>query len=405
MTTAGESAQGETLLLARANGAARGYDAVNRKTGAGFNIFEIAHIETDEVAICRVIYELLDPSGRHGHGASFLRLFFSEVLRIDVSDAELAAVRVYREYVIAGNRRIDLAIETPARFIPIEVKIYAGEQERQCSDYLRLAKNSNLYYLTVFGDPPSEYSVAKEERDNVACISFERDIAQWLDSCVRLPEILKLAPIREVLLQLISAIMKITNQMGGELQMEIAELVRNQFDDAQNISSALQYVKADVMARVFMDIEKHVGDRLRKISRDDYGIAAAKYYDRQTGLGCGLWYAIPDTKHFLAFEVADFLYFGVPAGRLDEQGRYEKLAPSDEDKRFVRETLDPFGNDNATQWWYWYDHLPDNSERINFRTCDGAYRQLLDESGRRELMERVCARVDECIDGIGKRKG
>jgi hypothetical protein len=41
------------------------------------------------------------------------------------------------EYIIDGNRRIDLYIETISHKIPIEVKIHAGDQDKQCFDYYK----------------------------------------------------------------------------------------------------------------------------------------------------------------------------------------------------------------------------------------------------------------------------
>ena len=57
-----------------------------------------------------------------------------------MSADELATARVYREYMIDENRRIDLVIETNRKFIPIEVKIFATDQPEQCFDYYQEAK-------------------------------------------------------------------------------------------------------------------------------------------------------------------------------------------------------------------------------------------------------------------------
>ena len=73
-------------------------------------------------------------------------------------DSLLTHTIIIKEYVIDKERRIDLVIQNVDFFIPMEVKIYAGEQEGQCFAYFAKAKNSKLVYLTRFGDQPSLYS-------------------------------------------------------------------------------------------------------------------------------------------------------------------------------------------------------------------------------------------------------
>lgn len=199
------------LLLQEISAISKKYELLNQKTGGYFNIFNIANITTDEVKICRVLYELISPKGRHYQGSTYLNSFIKFVLNIDIPEKELSSARVFREYVIDEKRRIDLVIETSERFIPIEVKIYAGDQEYQCFDYAKKAKNSKVYYLTRFGDNPSEYSakgLTKTDHgyEEVITISFAYDILGWLEICVSQKETLKIASIREVILQLMAVI-------------------------------------------------------------------------------------------------------------------------------------------------------------------------------------------------------
>ena len=100
---------------------------------------------------------------RHGYGILFLKSFMHDLLKEDsVSDLSLAHTDVVKEFVIDHERRIDIVIQNPCFFIPIEVKIYAGEQEGQCYDYYQYARNAKMVYLTRFGDVPSEYSRKKK---------------------------------------------------------------------------------------------------------------------------------------------------------------------------------------------------------------------------------------------------
>ena len=48
------------------------------KNGDDFNIFKITGIQSDEVKICRVLAEIIDPMGSHNKGVFFLRLFMKQ---------------------------------------------------------------------------------------------------------------------------------------------------------------------------------------------------------------------------------------------------------------------------------------------------------------------------------------
>ena len=137
-----------------------------------FNIFDICGISYDEVKVCRFLFELLNPKGRHLQGIKYLKLFFKEVLKYKVlpTDDELRNAIVMREEYITNERRIDISIllnmNNIRYYIPVEVKIYAGDQEDQCYDYYQhsLKMNENdteksfVYYLTPYGKYPSLYS-------------------------------------------------------------------------------------------------------------------------------------------------------------------------------------------------------------------------------------------------------
>lgn len=143
-----------------------------------FNVFEVLSVQYKEVIMCRMLKELLDPNGKHGNGNKFLKLFFKVINESSgeiVSDEDLDKsyksneIVVDCEHEIDDNRRIDILIMVGARYIPIEVKIYAGEQQNQVQDYLNYCNKmqkqdgSNdkivLLYLTLDGHNPSAYSV------------------------------------------------------------------------------------------------------------------------------------------------------------------------------------------------------------------------------------------------------
>ena len=112
----------------------------------------------------RSLSDLLNPEGAHGCGTLFLKSFLEKVLnKRQLNDTSLSHTDIIKEIVIDSERRIDIVIKNTCFFIPIEVKIYASEQNGQCYDYYEYAKtvdsNASIVYLTLFGNMPSLYRI------------------------------------------------------------------------------------------------------------------------------------------------------------------------------------------------------------------------------------------------------
>lgn len=254
----------EQALLDAIGSITRKYDLLNARTGGNFNVFSIAGISTKERAICKVICELLSPVGSHAQGSVYLDLFTKRVLGVTLSKDELSNAQVHWEYPTDDSRYIDIVIQTPLRFIPIEVKVYASDQPRQCFDYYQEAKrhmqNPALYYLTRFGDPPSDHS-ANGLTKEIRLISFAEDILDWLELCVKESGTLKIGPIREVLLQFMSAIRQFTNQVEEDVEMEITELLMSSSENMKNaiaIKNSISSARAALLGKLFAAIEERV---------------------------------------------------------------------------------------------------------------------------------------------------
>lgn len=258
------------LLLKDISAVSRKYEFIHQKTGANFNILDIVNIACDEVAICKIIYELINPRGSHCQGSLYLKLFFEHVLDLKFSESDYKELNVFREYVLTDCRRIDLLIENSNRSIPIEVKINAGDQEKQCYDYYRQkARNSKLFYLTLNGIKPSLasaeglkpiYNDNKEiiAYEEVAQISFDNEIITWLNRCIEQQETIRIAPIREVLLQFLAVVRRLTNRMEEGKEMEIMENILSSSEylkGAIEIEKALSMVKTKIMKDFFSEIK------------------------------------------------------------------------------------------------------------------------------------------------------
>lgn len=105
-----------------------------------YNIFKVLEMESKEVLMCRVLTDFLNPAGAHNKGTKYLRIFLTDILELDEAETICHTAHVLKEYPITQERRIDIAILAEDTFLPIEVKIHAGEQKAQCYDYYHFAE-------------------------------------------------------------------------------------------------------------------------------------------------------------------------------------------------------------------------------------------------------------------------
>ena len=146
-----------------------------------FTVFSALRNETDEEKThTTFLYEILRPDGLHGMKDVFLKDFFKTVLKIKKYPQN---VNVIQECFIDSHDDIygrpDICIETDSARYPIEIKIYADDQDKQIERYYKFAKKksemSQVYYLTLNGRSPSEKSLGDLKEDKIICISFAED--------------------------------------------------------------------------------------------------------------------------------------------------------------------------------------------------------------------------------------
>ena len=221
-----------------------------REQKEGFNIFSVLRNESDEVNLHTVfLFELLYPAGSHGMGSSFLKHFFR--LNGVPQPTNETSLIVKREKRSAFGQ-IDIRIESWPHILIIENKINAGDGEKQLERYFDDAKsrgfreeNIHLRYLTLHGDDPSRESLGRlEVGKEVTCISYVRDVLDWLAECIR--DAALCPPLRETLLQYRNLINKLTgNSMSEEKINEIAELLAEENNAilAKNIIDVWPHLK------------------------------------------------------------------------------------------------------------------------------------------------------------------
>lgn len=247
-----------------------------------YNLFRTLEISGKEVLMCRFLADLLNPEGDHGCGILFLKTFLEEVLQEKrMSDSLLAHTIITKEYVIDKERRIDLVIRNADFFIPMEVKIYAGEQEGQCFDYFERAKNSKMVYLTRFGNQPSPYSRRQRSGNGILplsqiqCISWSKDVCDWLERRLgNLPQ-----PIEEAVLQYLDAIHSISDGRKRKIMektMDVLYESPDYFAAGLEIEQSMKQAKLRLIRLLFDDFKEAMEPLTKK-----YGLELetdAKYY-------------------------------------------------------------------------------------------------------------------------------
>jgi len=212
----------------------KSYKVLAQSSGENFNIFSILNMETDEnLTHSAFIAELLNKNGRHGYDNRFIKLF-CEYFDINNSEFNIKNYKVVTEHPIGpisvnydSGGRIDIFLQDDmGNTIMIENKVYAGEQNKQLIRYHNDYPAGKLFFLTLSGDS-STCKEAKKINNLYTVISYQNDIINWLDQCRR--EAIETPMLREVILQYIHLLRKLTNQnTNREMSKEIVNIVLGQ---------------------------------------------------------------------------------------------------------------------------------------------------------------------------------
>lgn len=405
------------------------YTLVYQKTGAYFNIFDIAGISSDEVVICKLIHELLDSGGSHCQGDAFLRLFVRDVLKLDFSELDYLTARVHKELYVKG-RRIDLCIISQNYTIPIEVKIYAGDQDAQCFDYEKTRQNADLYYLTLDGRLPGDNSAAglKPVLENgevvgyegLSLLSFGGDMVNWVNGCLALPDTIKIAPIREVLLQFRDVLNKLTGQTEGGAKMEIVNTLISSADNlrsAVEISNALPDAKASVMLGLFRELKRLFEQSNRKVYNYDEDVVK-RYYSSRHQLCPGFFVEIKKLGDNLAaalcIEAEWSLFFSFVFTEADKNGESCEYIEVERVKSDFPEAYADFvgavsgaaGAGESTEYAIYWDYLLDGKGRqLDFKTFSPPCVDLADNCAEQaqqmfDKLNGLISTVEQKISGL-----
>ena len=395
-----------------------------------YNIFNVLEISAKEVIMCRFLADLLNPEGQHKCGILFLKSFLQDVLKeYRMSDTLLAHTDVIKEYVIDNGRRIDIVIQNAYFLIPIEVKIYADEQEGQCYDYYENAKNAPIVYLTRFGDTPSEYSRRKKDGtdilslDNIRCISWTDDIYNWLTGLlVQLEE-----PIKSIVMQYIDVIHTVADERDKkamEKSLEVLYESPEYFRAGIEIEKAMKTAKLNLIRFVFDDFKEEM-----KTVASKYGLELEKdanyyvyddecnekFYDGSSTTYPGLNYIVKNAKFhkksiqmWFRIEVEYNLYAGIalfdtkaePKDEFSTGNEVEEIT-----EQMIEQIAQYLDRDIITpaNWWVtwcypngkrqdaYYDDVPD------FKHMNLCAINLVDKKKRKEFVENAVRTFEDHI--------
>jgi len=235
------------------------YEKIAKITGENFNVFRILKMDRKEVRMhSALIADLLNPSGSHGCGDIFLRIFIEQqkrrnseeyatfikkletfVVEDSIASAELGIGLKNEEETEGG--RIDIIIKDNYQHsIIIENKIDARDQSKQLLRYNNYDKNAPIFYLTLDGHKPESDSVGDlKEKEDYVCISYKDDILIWLEQCKG--KAVNFPILRESITQYIYLIKFLTNQtISEEMKNEIVDLLVSNGD---NIAASIEIAK------------------------------------------------------------------------------------------------------------------------------------------------------------------
>lgn len=261
-------------LLDRARGLVDRQENERRLRGETFNVFSILRMErleryTHSAFLC----ELLNPQGSHLMGATFLKLFLEVIqLKNHIRSDKSSVTPEYYIGPVDNNKKeggyIDIYIEDINKnSISIENKIDAGDQEYQIERYVNHNNEHNkVFYLTLFGDNPSEVSVGNSSgREHFSFISYSKHILQWLEKCLK--ETAEHPILRESIRQYIILIKKLTNQlMDNKMEQTIQDLVRKNYSAAKAIETSIRLLENNVFYELLTIVKDYLLSKLPESS-------------------------------------------------------------------------------------------------------------------------------------------
>ena len=267
---------------------------LNRRYGKNFNIFEILKIKENQIS--DMIAELLKPSGFHGQGAVFLKLFLEEIFKKietqtdkceteeniilpDLNEKFLTSSKIEREYITDEGKFIDILIRLPEFYkdgnliIAVENKPWAKEQEDTQKDYrqiehyvkfLEKLKNASKIRDFVFiylSEDREAYSIDRNEKENLKKqgrfleLSYTDFLISWLTLCKKYCNAEK---VKLIINDFINWILKnFKNDGGDKMFVEVLKNWVSELGDSQE--------KVKLLYEVYKNFPDFVRQRFKEL--------------------------------------------------------------------------------------------------------------------------------------------
>lgn len=385
------------------------YEDRQKKTGADFNIFEVTGISQKEVATCAFLAALLRPNETHGLGILPLKLFCQTVLGMaQFSDSDYEKAKVETEVPIDADRRIDILIKIHHCFIPIEVKIYAGDQPHQCVDYYQYAlkydPNAVLFYLTLDGHEPSTDSKCNLViGQQFMCISFEKEILNWFSALLCEEKVQELENTRVILGQYKHVAERLTNHQAMEVTDIMKDLIssKDAFHAANAIEKSLPEIKADLMCKFFTALKDCLCcyEADFPLAFEGFQEQAKQYYSQNRSTWPSLNYSLPpitketNRSFVLRIEIDHNLYYGVC--NWDDSTKTTPQGTPDDVRESIIRASGSVEHKKKTAAFYWWEYLDEKNGLIDFRHCNICYENLYDKVLFQATVDRISREIGD----------
>lgn len=406
----------ETSLLEYAKQIVRENHQEKRRNGEMFNVFELLGLNTDEVKICRLISGFLNPYGTYPFAFQVLESFIKTVLDIELDENEINSAKVYTEYKTDAGRRIDIVVETKYRFIPIEVKIYASDQNSQCSDYYHYADKKNkkykskVYYLTLDGHLPYDtgcIGLTEIEEEDVVVgyeelipVSFKCQILEWLNICLNNDCVKNEAVSYAVLKQFKCSLERLCFDLNNEFDAKLTEYITKDTDTAKAaniISENFMNTKTQLLFKLFDALNQRIeqGEFSLKCldNKFDYTNRAERFYRGKDTSYPGLSYKIKGLDNnqeiWFRIEIGYYLWCGFV---ITDHNEWTKCILTDDE---IKKHLNMESRkDGCCMYWEFLPIDDENTDSTpNFKDLNELYYELFDDKKFTEF-------VDECSEKI-----
>ncbi len=234
-------------------------------------------------------------------------------------------------------------------------------------------------------------------------LSFKVDIVNWLSKCVEDLETSKIAPIREILLQLIRTIKKLTKQLDDGVEMEIKNVLKKSSENIRSavlIEESLKKLKIELLEKIFktllVKLEEQNFVKPDNYEHDFIGERTERFYNGRScpGLSFKLKEDIkPNIDMLLRIEVDNRIYAGIiltKNGVWDKEINKEDLVSKEDLQKILKNK-----NLETDKRWVYSEYLPDGDgdSSPNFRDFNDEYYKLYDDVYFNEFIKQSVKRI------------